>query len=212
MKKLREESGTALITALMFTLIGLGIVMAVLYMVTQGIQTSASQKRYKTALAAAYGGADVVTKAIVPQLFSSYSTGKIANDFAIVGLQSMNRAALNEKLYKPTLQWDQSKLLPGNSINDPSSLYNPKISPDFKFNLKGDSASNGFTVYNKIVDTVPGNSNTSGLDLLDSGAGVTGTGNGISPKHIPGMYRIEIQGERTSNPKEKAQLSVLYSY
>ncbi|EKD59366.1 MAG: type IV pilus assembly protein PilX, partial [uncultured bacterium] len=35
---------------------------------------------------------------------------------------------------------------------------------------------------------------------------------GISPKHNPVIYTLEVRGERANNPKEKALLSVLYAY
>jgi hypothetical protein len=65
-------------------------------------------------------------------------------------------------------------------------------------------------VYTKIVDTVPGNSDLSGLQL--EGAGVAETSPLVKPLQIPYIYRIEIQGERKNNPTAQANLEVLYAY
>jgi len=47
MNRLNNNKGVALVTALMLTLISLTIVMALMYMITQGTTVSASYKRYK---------------------------------------------------------------------------------------------------------------------------------------------------------------------
>ena len=67
-----------------------------------------------------------------------------------------------------------------------------------------------FTVYTKIVDTVPGNSDISGLQL--EGSGVAESSSLLRPQQIPYIYRIEIQGERKDNPTAQANLEVLYAY
>ena len=93
-----------------------------------------------------------------------------------------------------------------------SKSLDPKAKPDMTFILRASEQTPNFKVYTKLVDTTPGNSDLSGFELLDSGAGVVGSSSGVSPKHIPALYRVEVQGERETNPQEKAQLSVLYAY
>jgi hypothetical protein len=87
------------------------------------------------------------------------------------------------------------------------------------FNLRATDPS-GFMVYAKISDTRCGgtssqpcsNSDSSGVDYLDAGGGVTSSSGTVTPQHRPAYYRIEVQSERVVNAKEKTQLSVLYAY
>ena len=206
MKKLGNEDGIALVTALMFTLICLGMVMALMQMLLLQTKSSGSLKNYRSSLEASYGGAELITREFIPGLFANYSTGigPLMTAFGGTGIGKIdlivNSASLETKLSKPTTEW-----------GDLSRTLDPKDVPDLQFSLKG-SGSTQFKVYAKIVDTVEGNSDTTGIDYLDSGAGVAGAGAGISPKHNPALFSIEVQGERANNAKEKAQLSVLYAY
>ena len=205
MNTLRNERGVALVTALLLTLVALAIVMAVLYFVMQGTQLSAAHKRYKTALEASHGGVEVFTKEIIPYVFDNTTTGGLANKFGGINLQvPVSNACFQQKLNQPTSKWT--------ACNAGSKGLDPKSSPDMTFRLNGLPTQPGFNVFTKIVDTTPGNSDLSGFALLDGGSGVTGTSSGVSPKHIPALYRIEVEGERETNPQEKAQLSVLYAY
>jgi hypothetical protein len=201
MRYVRNENGIALVTALMFTLISLVIIMALLQMVLMGTKMSASQKTYRSSLEASYGGVQLVAKEIIPQLFGDYAGGstKLANTFGTGKLYLVLGASLQEKLEKDTSLWATSI----------SKTPDAKVSPDMTFKLHG--IDGDFMVYNKIIDTVTGNSDTSGRDL-DPGIGVAGTGSGIAPKHNPHLITFEVQGERATNPKEKAVLTVLYAY
>src|SRR6185369_15647719 len=73
MKFIRNKNGIALVTSLMFTLITLGIVMALLLMITRGTTVSGLNKRYKTALEASYGGTEIFTKDMFPFILRNYS-------------------------------------------------------------------------------------------------------------------------------------------
>lgn len=202
MRYLRNENGIALLTALMFTLIALGIIMALLQMVLMGTKMSASQKVYRNSLEASYGGVDLVAKEIVPKLFGHYTTGRDSLMSTFGGSSKISLVlgpSLRDKLEKDRSSWPSSA----------NTIPNAKISPDMTFKLSGTNGN--FMVYNKIVDTVTGNSDISGRDL-DPGIGVAGSGSGIAPKHSPHLITIEVQGERETNPKEKAMLSVLYAY
>src|ERR1039458_4183808 len=85
MKVFRNEQGIALVTSLMITLISLTMILALLYMATTGIQVSSMNKRYKTVLDAAYGGADVVAKDIIPYTINQiYNTTITASPTALV--------------------------------------------------------------------------------------------------------------------------------
>lgn len=199
MLSLKNQRGIALLTALMFTLIALAIVMAAMYLVTQGIQVSAANKRYKNALEAAQGGAELFTGNVIPQGLGGYPYAALTSDLAALSFKPYT-TSLKQKLVNPT----------SNVAKDPTIL------PDATFTLKGSPAVPSFNVYTKIVNTVPGNSDTSGEDQLDSIAGVAyannGGGSAVNPMHIPSQYMIEIEGQKQNNPKEKAKLSVLYAY
>lgn len=205
MKALRNEQGVALITALMLTLISLGIVMGLLYYITVGTKLSASQKRYKNVLEASHGGVEVFTKELIPKIFDGYSTSKLVTDFDGINLAIPNGNCFNQKLTVATANWSAA-------CGASAKTLAPKESPDASFMLKGYVTQPGFNVFTKIVDTIPGNSDKSGFDLLDSGAGVSGSSSGVAPKHTPAIYRIEVQGEREVNPQEKANLTVIYAY
>lgn len=210
MKKLGNEDGIALVTALMFTLICLGIVAALLQMLFLQTKVSSAQKNYKNSLQAAYGGTELITREFIPKLFGNYSssidalkTAYGSGGGADIDLAVPQEAALKMKLERPTAEW---------GLTDAAKSTDASVLPDLTFTLRGVSASSNFKVYAKIVDTVQGNSDTTGVDYLDSGAGVAGTGAGIAPKHNPSLYSFEVRGEKAANPKEKALLSVLYAY
>ena len=88
------------------------------------------------------------------------------------------------------------------------------MSPDLIFNLRSaNTATNpGFRIYAKIVDNIPGMSDSSGLDL-DSGSGVVSfDANPFVPQQ-PSLYTFEVQGEREQGvAREKSILEVLYAY
>jgi hypothetical protein len=207
MKILNNENGIALVTSLLFTLISLGIVMAVLYFLTQGISLTAKSKRYRNVLAASHGGVEVFTKEFIPRIFEGYSTSKLVADFEDSGIGlavPVSNACIQQKLTLPTSAWS--------ACASGSASSNPKEAPDMTFQLQGMSGDPEYNIYSKVVDTVPGNSDPSGIDYLDSGAGVVGGSSGVNPMHIPAKFRVEVSGERVQNAREKANLSVLYAY
>lgn len=208
MKYLRNNSGIALVTALMFTLVCLAMIMTLMYYVLTATKMSAAQKKYHNSLEASYGGADFITKTVIPRLFSDYSSGKLSiqADFGTGNLdvQLGVDSALKDKLSKATSLW-------GSTV---SRSTDPKISPDFVFTLKGQNTAGDFKVYSKIVDTIAGVGliDASGIDFLDAGIGVAGTSTSTQTPRTPNIYTVEVQGEAAVNPKEKAGLSVLYAY
>ena len=205
MKALRNEHGVALVTSLLLTLISLGVVMALLLMILQQTKLSAAHKRYKSSLEASHGAVQLITKELIPLMFSSAinPTATLKAEFASINLDTSSDGCLQQKLMNLPAKWT--------SCGSNSNSYNLKTDWDMTFKLAGTTGP-GYQVYAKIVDTQPGNSDTSGSDLLDGGAGVTGSSAGVAPKHIPATYRIETQGESVANPREKAVLSVLYAY
>lgn len=208
MKNLRNERGVALVTALCLTMIALAIIMALLYMITWQSRLSGAHKRYKTAIEASQGGAEIFTKQIIPMVFNNY-TAALSKTFLGITVAPRDNACLSYKLTNPTSLWPTMCGANNNPAN-PASLYDPSIASDVILNLQGTQSP--FTVYTKIVDTVPGNSDLSGYDFLLNGGGVDASPPDVTPKHIPAMYRIEVQGQMATNPLERAKLSVLYAY
>jgi hypothetical protein len=205
MNKLRNERGIALVTALLLTLIALAITMALLYLVIWQTTLSGAHKRYKTAIEATQGGAEMFAKQVIPQVFLNVTTGMQAS--FNLSWNSTNPACLSTKLNNATGSWGAAC-----TAETAATLFDATKNWDVKFKLQGAGGNPEYDVYAKIVDTVPGNSDTSGNDLLDSGSGVAGQSPDISPKHLPALYRIEAEGEKAVNPQEKAKLSVLYAY
>lgn len=218
--RLKSEKGIALVTALMFTLLSLGIIMMLLHMVTQGTKLAGVQKRYKTAVEASYGAIDLVTKDIVPQMFSSYTTAaklpNLASSFSSISMVLPSSNCLQEKRTKSTAQWDVS-ICAASTKTDA-----PKVSPDMTFSLPDSSGQTGYIVYTKIIDTRCGGNagqpctnsseNPPGTETLSTGGGTTSGSGTITPQHLPAYYRLDVQGERAANPKERANISVLYAY
>ncbi len=219
MKPVTNQKGAALITALMLTLISLAIIMLLLYYVTTGIQMSASQKRYKTVLEAAYGGTSFAVNEFVPKLnsaiFGNYSTGvsDLMTSYASntsLNLSLGNLACLQQKLDSTTNKWSSGC----------SKTIDPRDNPDMTFVLKSTLDTNifkqqpGYKVYAKIVGTpVKGNTDKADMPNLRKGENVVESadieGGGLT---IPTTYRIEVRAERETNPQEKANISVLYAY
>ncbi|MDD2580541.1 MAG: pilus assembly protein PilX [Desulfuromonadaceae bacterium] len=216
MKVLRNQDGIALITALMFTLICLGMIMTLLYYVLAGTKMSAAQKRYRSALEASYGGTEFITQTIIPRLFSSPlltdyldKRASLITDFGTnlnlaFTSDALTPNAFYTKLTTSTSAWPSAL----------SKTVNPKDMPDLTFTLQGQNAGSKYKVYTKIVDTVAGVGllDASGIDYLDGGLGVAGTSSSTQTPRTPNIYSIEVQGEAAVNPVEKAGLSVLYAY
>ncbi|WP_370514331.1 hypothetical protein [Geobacter sp. FeAm09] len=205
MNRIKNEDGFALVTSLMLTLISLTIVMALLYMMTQSIHVSGMNKRYKTAVEATYGGAEIYAKDILPFIMRNYSssTSTLSSNLQTAfgtGVQlNSSESCMRSKLTKSTANW------PAGCSNTP----NPKQNYDMSFTMAAVKGS-PFVVYSKIVDTVKGNSDTSGLQL--EGSGVAESSTVLTPQSIPYIYRMELQGERQNNPMAQANIEVLYAY
>ncbi len=202
MKYIKNQDGIALLTALMFTFICLTMILCLLYTITQGIQTSASNKRYKTAREASYGGAEIALKEVIPQIFQNNTSSQVTGSFSTINLQlPASSSCLQQKLRLPQARWDASC----------SASLNPKTSPDMTMQLKSTGAdAQPYSVYTKIVDTVPGNTDTSGLQL--EGSGVAEASTTITPQHYPYIYRVEVEAEKATAAKEKGSLSIQYAY
>lgn len=201
---IRKQDGIALITALMMTFISLTIILAVMYMISQNITQTGAFKRYKTALDASYGGTDIVVKELVPQVLKNYASGTLITDiqtsYSALNLTVLaTQSCLQDKLTKQTSEWNAAC----------NATTSAKSGADFRLQLQA-TGGQPYAVYSKIVDTIFGNTDVSGLQL--EGAGVAESLAVITPQHIPYVYRLEIQSERASNALEQANISVLYAY
>ena len=228
LRKMKNSKGIALVTSLMFTLISLVICMSLLYMITAGVRTSGAYKRYKTALDASYGGTDIVVRDLIGNALRTLpdaTTSEFNTSFQ-GSLGSLSNASfsacLQMRLNTPSRFWT------GNCANPGS---NPKTNADISFNLNSASGQ-PYTVYSKIVDTrewvftsfsssasgvpvavtqkIAGNTDRSSTVTLSKGS--TAGSDTVKVPHYPYTYKIDIQGERSTNANEKANISVLYAY
>ncbi len=219
MRHVKNEKGIALVLALLLSLISLAILSALIYFITQGTEMSGFLKRYRTAGEAAKGGLQLTTNEFIPYLISGGSTSSLSSLYnsgssslpyplALAFPSSSSTNCFNIKLQNPTASW-----VAAGCPNDPN-LNNPDPTvgaADATFNLQAYGPSQPFQVSLRIVDTVLGNTDTSGLDL--EGLGVVDSGSGmVSPAPQPYLYRIEATSQRLNNPDEKASFSAIYAY
>jgi Flp pilus assembly protein TadG len=208
--RLINNKGIALITALMFTLIILVLIMGVLSMVNLGSKVGGETKIYKNTVEAAYGGADVAMNDVFPRLFMNTSTSIIRNDY--------NKASFNKMMTFGSYACIKQKRDSVNAGTNWSSCGDKSIdakkSPDMTFQLVGTN-SQSFTVYSKIVNTIPGvvypgTNSSSGSQLLGGGVAESSAGSTMTLSHF--IYRVEVTSEKTVKPQGTSKLSVLYEY
>ncbi len=216
MKYLSSQKGAALVVVLAMVVISTAVLSVVLHFIHRGTQVSGLEQKYETAKDASYGALEVFAKEIIPAAIgiaqvtpATSITASIANFKMIAGENVVEKgttsdACFADKLLKKMADWAAVC----------SRSTDPKTSPDITFTLQGRGAGfQPFKVYTKIVDTVTGNSDTSGTQTLYSADAVAASGSGIiATQHIPYMYSMEVQGERKDNPVERANLEVLYAY
>lgn len=204
MKKL-DEKGMALVTSLMMTLVMLVIIIGLWTVMEQSIKANSARMVYRNVTEATYGGTEVVTQDIIPRLFQNYSsTYDIANNYSALNMTLKSNKCLKEKLTLRPSGWVDC----GTGSTD----VRPTVAPDIKFNLSGPSNNKAYTVYSKIVDTVPGvqfSSGTGGNQLIGSAVAESSAGTTVSLQHY--VYTLEVEGQGTTQGADK-KLSVLYEY
>jgi len=208
--KLFDKKGVALVMVLVIIAMSTAMVAVVLYFIQKGTEISGLENKYATAKEASLGAIDVFTKEIIPLAIVTASTAPdnslttALGNFSTITSATVTAVATNacfsDKLLKSTTSW----------ATGCSSGSDPKTQPDIRFTLSGTSAV-PFNVYTKIVDTVSGNTSTSGVVLEGAGAAES-SGGMIAIQHFPYMYRMEVQGERQQNPNERANFELLYAY
>lgn len=207
---LRSEKGLALITVLVLSLITLGIISTLVYMVIQGTKFSGSYKRYGTAREAAVGGSELASdlienrgELVIPGLVSLPNDCDCGDpDNPGDNRDSLGvRTCLCDKLCDATADWPVLC----------SITLDPTDTPDLQFSVTGITTT--YQVSAKIVDTIRGNSDLSGERL--GGTGVVSSTSGIIPAPpMPYLHRVEINSE-DQNParvNERSRLSALYAF
>lgn len=185
MKSLRSEKGFAMVFVLILAAISLAMTLAMLIMVSRGSYVSGQQKRFRTAVEAGRGGMEAMF-----QLISNRG-----NADPIYTMP--NPAAVQTKLGGPIATWGGL---------DNASTIDPDVTTSYDMRV----ALGAYTVYTKIVDTVDGNS---GADEGLIKTAVVNAGSGeVTVVSVPYLYTIEVLSQSTTNPTERAKLSVLFQY
>lgn len=205
MRCFRTKKGAALITVIALVVVTSLIVATVYYFIRRGIEVTGLQKKYQTAREASLGGLDVFTKEILPMAINGTNLSDVVTSFSTITsaqvVQGSSNACFRFKLRLP------DAVDPGGC----DTTMNAKDNPDVRFVVSGIAPARPFDVYTKIIDSVEGNSNTSGITLEGQGTAESQSGI-ITAQHFPYMYRMEVQSERKNDATEKANFTVLYAY
>lgn len=229
MRLLRNEKGIALAMVLILSLIALLVIAGLLYIITSGTQISGMQKRYKTALEAGGGGADLTyhfvafrgdplsTNAFLTELGTASISSAVTTLAGCSGTNAEGTpfTGLAAKLNTPSSTWsaDCKDIVTANPYY-PSFLITPGNAKTYDFTFDFADALNPaaeYRVFSKIVDTVEGNSGPDTSFLVSKGV-VGSSGAEITVVHKPFLYTVEIDSQNSSNPMERAKLSILYQY
>ena len=187
MRYLKDQSGIALLMALILSVVALTFSAALIYIITQGTRMSGLEKRYSTALGAAKGGAEIATKVV-------QTAGTAVPDFCTLYTPDN---CWDEKLYVETPEWAACT----GGWTDPD----PTVSPDLVCSL-GD-----YNVFIKLVETVWGNTQLSRQIYIGRGVVENIGGPGNIPAFVR-QYVVEVHSEHSTSPDENADLTILYAH
>lgn len=209
---LRSQKGVALVVVLVVSAVALALLTTLIYMITTGTQISGMQKRYKTALEAGYGAADITFLMVALRgddaaYRTSLGTAGIATSFSsLLGgctgtVGGVSYTGFAAKLMTPTSSWNgcNSKL----EINPADSA-----TYDLKYEI---GTATKYNVYAKIVDATEGNSAGGGETLFNKGV-VSANSGEVTTMSMPYLYTIEVDAESATNSAERAKLTILYQY
>jgi hypothetical protein len=207
-----NKTGVALVLVLMIIVLSAGLLAAIMYYALSGSEISGLQRKYATSKEASLGALDIFTKDLIPNILQDQAKGlsgvaaELAQGAGIVSSMAPGTGVTNacflSKLSSPTAGWTGCT-----SATNPD----PTVSPDVVLKLQSASGGKPFEVRTKIIDTIFGNSNTSGLAL--TGTGVVESGlNEIAAQHYPYLYTITLQGQQENSTTERANFEVLYAY
>ncbi len=197
---LQSEKGIALVIVLILSVISLAIVSALLFMITEETIMSGAHRFFRTAEEAGVGGTEIVGELIE-------NRGTLSADIQ-TNLSPVITAdnCFSEKINLSKTDWTAECSPPEMSLSIDASNA---LTFDMNFDL------GNFRVFTKIVDTAEGNSDTGGLVTSGElgGEGVVASNTGLmNPPHTPYLYRIEVQAEDSTNPRERSRLSAEYAY
>jgi hypothetical protein len=202
MKSLENENGIALVMVMVLSLIGLAIVAALMFMLTQGTRVSGVHRIFRTADEAGLGGANLTAEFVDKNVTNATQNLTLVDP--VLGSKTADTDCLRQKLTLAKVNWS-------NCTADEQS-YDPMTNWDISLPLPGSSGQT-FTVNAKIVDTVPGSSDTTGLVRVGTQSlrGTTDQSNEYRPPANPYLYRIEVQAQDSSQ-RGVSRYSILYAY
>jgi hypothetical protein len=211
----RSEKGAVLVVVLVLSAVALMIMTALIYMITTGTRVSGLQKRYKTALEAGHGAADIFYQVIALR-------GQTAdlNSFK----DNLNAFGLNAVINDPpactgtiggtTYPGIAAKMMTSDTtwnVTGCNKSLNIDPGDPTTYDMKAELGTiTKYNVYAKIVATSDGNSGAD-TGLLSKGVVSSNTGE-VTVQSIPYLYSMEVVSENTANPDERAKLSILYQY
>jgi hypothetical protein len=203
MKRLNNEEGIALVMTLVLSAVVLAMMSGLVYMVTVGTQVSGVEKRYKTALEAGHGGADVTIELLNAGEDPGIFTDGDGHDFSMPALNVGGTDCFDQKLNFHREDWPAA--CDSGVAIDPSNV----TTYDMIFSLGTEPLK--YNVYSKIVDTFRGNTTRGSAAWKTTGVVVSETGK-IKVQPIPYLYTVESHAENSSNPAERAKLSIVYQH
>jgi hypothetical protein len=225
----RNDDGIALVMVMVLALVSLTVVTGLIFMATQRTKLSGSQKFFRTAEEASYGGAELATDFILNRgeinagvvTFGNGCDCNDPEDFEDNVEVGGGRTCFCDKLCNPFDNYDNNNGNGGGLCDEDGVAANgvqvaldPTVSGDFNFTLG--IAPSDFDVFVKIVDTVQGNSDVGGIVTSGGqlgGAGVVASNSGlINPPHTPYLYRVEVQAQASANVRERSRVSLLYAF
>jgi len=210
-KEFGREKGVALVSALIVVSVAAGIFAAVMYFALSGTDISGLQRKYQSSKEASLGAIDVLTKDLVPRVMGGSNLSAVvatlvkpAGVLPAVTANAANDACFSAKLTTSTSGW------PGGACDSGAEAT---TNPDIIFNLKGKAdQTKPYVVSMKIIDTVSGNSDRSGV-VLDVGSGVVDDASSlIRIQHFPFLYTIVTDARQQGSTTERANMEVLYAY
>ena len=220
MNIIKNKKGIALVMVLVLSVITLAIISALIYFVTMGTMISGMEKRYKTALEASLGGADITYKLISLRGVTAATDAFLFNDLVSLNAwwdntnvactgtarDGTNYTGLEAKLMTSTTGVDGT---PNWSVGcDSSLIIDPGVATTYDMIFELGADPQRYTVHSKIVDTVEGNSGAPPeLFIPEFPPPLDPPG-----EHLPYLYTVEIDAQNATNPAERAKPSILYQY
>ncbi len=211
----RSEKGAVLVVVLVLSAVALMLMTTLIYMITTGTRVSGLQKRYKTALEAGHGAAEIFYQIIAlrGQQADLDSFKTTLNSYSL-NFDYNNPAACTGTSGGPTYQGIAAKLMTSDTSWDVSGCNRSlNIDPGnpATYDIKAElGTTTKYNIYAKIVATSDGNSGAD-TGLLSKGVVSANTGE-VTVQSIPYLYTMEVVSENAANPDERAKLSILYQY